>query len=352
MSHVCDNCGNHVTDPNTTNNALVKCAKIIAAHIDVNSTVEKLLEVMCEFNQAEFAFIYEKDYTTEKNELSHVYLSDKADVDFMTFKSVSFDDRSALSKILDEKPYLFLQHSDAENEVYQPCKEHLSADASNNMLIIPLNVRGRVVGVVGCINLGRHSEGFELCIAVSNFLSSSISIKYSKDSLVEKERELAELQSLSDTLMAAIDTLGVKCYEESIDKLLDLVCRHFNADRAYSFELDMANKTFINNYEILNGASESCVTNLDEVPFDIAFGWVSTLKENELFYKKIYDMDTSNEEYKFLLSENIIDLALLPLVFDGEVIGAIGIDNPKSSVHNFDLLRAASELITNNIKRK
>lgn len=352
MSHTCEKCGNHVTDTKTTNNALVKCANIIANHTDVNSTVEKLLEVLCEFNEAEFAFIYERDYTTEKNDLSHVYLSDKADVDFMTFKSVSFDEKSAFSKILDETPYVFLQNSDADNEVFAPCKEHLSAHPDNNMIVIPLFVKGVVVGVLGCINLGKHSKDFELCISISNFLSSSLSIKYTSDFLEEKNIESIDNTKLNLALLKAIGTLKISNYNDAIDTLLGVVCDFFDADRAYSFEIDKENETFINNYERLNGAEASCVTNLEDVPFDIAYKWVSSLKENDIFYKKIYDLDTDNEEYKFLLSENIIDLALIPLVIDGQVVGAVGMDNPKNSVQDYGLLIAVSDLITNNIKLK
>lgn len=346
MSKTCENTGNNVTDNKSYDIALLQCAKIIAGHIEIGHTIEQLLKVLCEYDKAEYAFIYERDYSTETNQLSHVYLSEKSKADFMTFKPVSFDARNNFSKALVEKPYIFLKNSDAENQDYKVCEEHLSASPNNNMLIIPLSVHGKIVGIVGVINLEQHSENFELDIAISKFLGSSMSIKYNKDALTENEIKSNETQDLNQALLKAIEILAIPQHDKVIDGLLDLVCSYFKADRAYSFELDKANKTFVNNYERVVGVEESCVTNLGDVPFEIANNWISSLAENEIFYKKIYDLDNSNEEYKFLLSENIIDLALIPLKNNGEIIGAIGIDNPRRSGNNFDLLVAVSTLIT------
>lgn len=352
MSHTCEKCGSHVTTDILTNNALVDCAKVLANHTDINSTIENLLEVLCEFCEAEYSFIYERDYSTDKNELSHVYLSEKSTADFMTFRSVPFDAKNNFSKALGEQDYIFLTNKQADNPDFVACQEHLSSSPDSNMLIIPLLVKGDVVGVVGVINVKQHSSDFRVSISVAHFIASALNIKYSFDKLKQNDIKLEEAMSLNDALAKSIDTLSIPKYEDAIDTLLDLVCTYFNADRAYSFELDKENKTFINNFERVNGADHSCVTNLDDVPFDIAYDWVTTLKENDIFYKKIYDMDTSNEEYKFLLSENIIDLALVPLSYNGVLIGALGMDNPKRSGHNYELLKGIANLITNNIKRK
>lgn len=352
MSHACQKCGNTVTDTDITNNALINCAKVIAGHTDVNSTAEKLLEILCDFCDAEFSFIYERDYSTQKNELSHVYLSEKSTADFMTFKAVTFDDKNNFSKALEEQPYIFLQNSDSTNVDYKVCEEHLGSNPNNNILAIPLKIHSKIVGIVGVSNLARHSENFELSITISQFLSSVLSIKYNKDLLTQHDRNLADTEDLNNYLVKAIDTLNDASYEDSIGKLLELVCDYFEADRAYSFELDYENKSFKNNYEKCAGAAPSCITNIDDAPFDLAFSWVSTLKDTGIFYKRVYDLDTSKEEYNFLLSEDIIDLALVPLIYKGEVIGTIGMDNPKRPGNNYDLLKSIATLITNDIKRK
>lgn len=350
MSHTCGNCGSNVTDHNAVDSALIQCAKILVEHTELNSTIEKLLKVLCEYDKAEYAFIYERDYTTETNELSHVYLSERSTADFMTFKPVTFDARNNFSKSLSEKPYIFLKNSDSTNPDYKICEEHLSGGPNNNMLIIPLSVHEKIVGIVGVINLKQHSEDFTLSLAISKFLGSSLSIKYTKDALKQNEISSTDSEELNHALLKAIEILNITEHEKVVDALLDLICSYYKADRAYSFELDKTNKTFINNYERVNGLEKSCITNLDEVPFDMAYNWVSSLSNNEIFYKKIYDMETSSEEYAFLLSENIIDFALIPLKYKGEIIGAVGIDNPKRSGRNFDLLVAISTLISNNTK--
>lgn len=351
MSNSFKNCGNDVTETTLTNDALINCAKAIAAHTDVGSTAEKLLEILCDFCDAEFSFIYERDYTTNKNELSHVYLSEKSTADFMTFKAVTFDDKNNFSKALEEKPFIFLQHSDSTNTDYKVCEEHLGADSNNNLLALPLKIHGKIVGIVGVSNLVRHSEEFQLGITISQFLSSVLSIKYNKDLLSEHDRKLADAEDLNKYLNKSIAALNSDSYDEIVGKLLEIVCDYFDADRAYSFELDMVNKTFKNNYEKCVGLEASCITNLEDAPFDIALSWVSSLNDKDIFYKRVYDLDTSKEEYNFLLSEDIIDLALVPLIYNGELIGAVGMDNPKRAGHNFDLLTAVSTLITNDIKR-
>lgn len=352
MSHTCKKCGNDVTNSEITNDALINCAKVIANHTDVNSTAEKLLEILCDFCDAEFSFIYERDYTTNKNELSHVYLSDKSTADFMTFKAVAFDDKNNFSKALLEKPYIFLQNSDSSNQDYKVCEEHLSADPKNNLLAIPLKVHGNVVGIVGVTNLERHSEDFELSVTISQFLSSVLSIRYTKELLSSHDRELEDITELNSCLLKAVNAMSKDNYNDAVGELLNLVLEYYQADRAYSFELDFENKTLINNFEKCVNLPVSCITNVDDAPFDIASKWVATLNENELFYKRVYDLDTSNEEYNFLLTEDIIDLALVPLKYNGKIIGAVGMDNPKRPNNNADLLNAVATLITNDIKRK
>lgn len=351
MSHTCNKCGHDVTATDITNTALIRCAKVIANHIDVNSTAEKLLEILCDFCDAEFSFVYERDFTTNKNELSYIHLSDKSTADFMTFKAVAFDDKNNFSKALTEKPYIFLKNSDASTVEYKVCEEHLSAGPNNNILAIPLKVHDKIVGIVGVSNLERHSEDFELSITISQFLSSVLSIRYTKELLNSHDRELSDVQDLNKSLLKSIETVANTNCEESVGKLLEVICDYFQADRAYCFELDHANKTLSNNFEKCVDIPVSCITNVEDAPYELASKWVNTLNHNDIFYKRVYDLDTSKEEYNFLLSEDIIDLALLPLIYDGQIIGAVGMDNPKRPGNNFDLLKSISTLITNNIKK-
>lgn len=351
MSNTCDNCGNDLIQANTTDSALINCAKIISEHTDVNSTIEKLLEILCEFVDGEYAFVYERDYTTNNNDLSHVYLSEKSTADFMTFKPVSFDAKNSFSNELAKQPYIFLRNVDAINQEYKVCEEHLSSNPDNNILVLPLIIKGKIIGVAGVANLTKHCDKFELSVAISHFLSSCISIKYTADTLKEKVIELDEVQEFNNALKNAIATISIPDFDTAINALLKITCDYYQADRAYSFELDKENATLINNKEVVaTDVVVSCITNLEDVPYDLAYNWVNSLKTDEVFYKKIYDMDTSKEEYNFLITENIIDFALFPLNHKGVVIGAIGIDNPKRC-KTFKLLGAISNVIANSLGR-
>lgn len=115
-----------------------------------------------------------------------------------------------------------------------------------------------------------------------------------------------------------------------IHGLLLSVCKFYQADRSYVFEVDWELSTGSNTYEYCAEGVTSQRDSLQQIPFEIIPHWKNTLMNNEpLIIPDISVLqDTHSDEYQILHRHGIHSLLATP--FSKRInTGFVGIDNPR-----------------------
>ncbi len=169
-------------------------------------------------------------------------------------------------------------------------------------------------------------------------------------------REIVEKEALvSNTLIKCIRVLNSHPnIDESINKLLELIDKYFDGDRAYIFENDYERQTTSNLYEYTVEGVAPEIDKLQDVPLSVISYWMDRFREDGTFYisdvKKEVDEDT--DTYRLLKMQNIKKLIAVPLIEEREIIGFIGVDNPKQNYEDLSLLSSVAFFILDSIEKR
>ncbi|MBQ3515482.1 MAG: EAL domain-containing protein [Lachnospiraceae bacterium] len=162
-----------------------------------------------------------------------------------------------------------------------------------------------------------------------------------------------------------IEKTIVKCIHEltradnltsAINSVLQSIAEFYQADRAYIFEIDYANKVCHNTYEWCNRGITPQIDNLQNVTIDVIERWLAIFESEPMVV--IPDIDTiketSPDEYLILKEQNISSLLVTPFrsETDKKVSGFIGVDNPSWFTKDYALLESLSYFIIDEMKKR
>ncbi len=170
-----------------------------------------------------------------------------------------------------------------------------------------------------------------------------------------REQELNAKLSLEETLVRCIHTLAEEDdMEVAINGLLSIVGNFYAADRAYIFEFDDTRQYMNNTYEWCRSDVQSHKADLQNIPLADVEMWAKRLKRDGAFYigSLSEDFDPDSMEYQLLAAQKIQNLMVASLEQQGEVIGFLGVDNPRSKINDFRLLRSVLLFVIDDLSKR
>lgn len=139
-------------------------------------------------------------------------------------------------------------------------------------------------------------------------------------------------------------------YEQAVNKVLASVGDFYQADRAYLFERDRSRIDYWNNtFEWCNSDVEPQINNLQGVAPQVVKRWLSQFEQDQTIF--IYNIaplkQTAPEEWRTLHKQGIQRIIAVPIRENDQVIGFLGVDNPRNCIHDDSQIRVlASFLLT------
>lgn len=153
-----------------------------------------------------------------------------------------------------------------------------------------------------------------------------------KEITSKKVREKLEFEQniVSATKMLLVE----KKKSKAIRNVLEMIGRFYDSDRAYLFELQDNEKFWDNTYEWCAPGADPQIAALQDVPLKVTKRWNESFRKGESIV--IADVEAVQEiaplEYDLLRTQEIDHLIVSPIWNDSNVIGFIGVDNPRKHV--------------------
>lgn len=144
--------------------------------------------------------------------------------------------------------------------------------------------------------------------------------------------------------------------DEAINNALKFLGETFQGERAYIFENAM-DKDYINNtYEWCKPGIKDQIDNLQNIPKENALSWYEMFWVNEnIIIENLEDIkEKYTNLYNILFPQNIHSLVVSPLIYENEIIGFFGIDNPPKDrfKHVSKILSILSHFVVSTLKRR
>lgn len=138
----------------------------------------------------------------------------------------------------------------------------------------------------------------------------------------------------------------------AIYKLLGIINHYFQADRTYVFEYNHQKEIVINTHEYVRDQVTEQKDNLQEVPVSIIAEWMDQFQKEQIYYLPDVEQRKDAAFYEALKVQDVYRLIAAPLVQKQEIIGFLGVDNPRSHYEDATLLSSIQFFVTNSLERK
>lgn len=172
---------------------------------------------------------------------------------------------------------------------------------------------------------------------------------------------MAEIQNdrENDSLeIILIESIHILVYEKDINValncFLETIGRYYRADRAYIFEFDLREQTMYNTFEWCAKKVKAEKDRLQNVPISVIESWMKKFRETEEFYIAALDTDVSKNsaDFEILKAQGIESLMAAPLLRDDEIVGFLGVDNPKRHRGDMMLLQSVVDFVTADLEKR
>lgn len=191
-----------------------------------------------------------------------------------------------------------------------------------------------------------------LVLLVTYFIWNVRTLRELSVSKAEAEQELER----SSTLIRCVTELSSnQDVDAAINRLLEIIDIYFKGDRTYIFEIDEERQIVHNSYEYAAEGVSKEIDNLDEVPIQIIASWIEKFHKQGSFYISNLDQEKDREDeraYECLKAQNIDSLIAVPLIKEKEIIGFLGVDNPREHYRDFPFLSSVQFFIMNRLDTK
>jgi len=178
-----------------------------------------------------------------------------------------------------------------------------------------------------------------------------------EDLLIDLERSREECELLRRDKMENVLRRCISVIQESndgsplVNHLLSMLGEYYDGERAYIFEVNRDRRTVSNTYE---WCSEDVIPLIEEnknIRILHISGWFKALEKNGAFYVADGVTDDENQvaAVSLLAERGLSSLMAAPIVYKGEIIAFIGIDNPKAEIHDVELLANVSQFCSDAI---
>lgn len=132
--------------------------------------------------------------------------------------------------------------------------------------------------------------------------------------------------------------------ERTLNRILQEIGGYYDADRAYIFEMDEDHTVFHNSFEWCREGVRAEIDNLQNISIHGLECWFEAFKEQGEFYISSLsdDYHPGSKTYDILEPQGIDSLMAAPIMVGGEVVGFLGVDNPRKHTDALLLLSVAA----------
>lgn len=220
--------------------------------------------------------------------------------------------------------------------------------AVGSYIVLPL--AGAVIQI-----LLYNSSMIDLMIGVSMLLMFLVSIREQNARLQQLETsraQIAEKLEIATMLNRCVAKLSAGIDRNvALRGLMEVVRDYFQADRSYLFEI--RRKTFlVNTYEAVKPGIVPQLDNLQEVPVEVIAHWMEHFRQENVYYMDDLEQEKNFASYEMLLEQNVWRLLAVPLCREKQIIGFLGLDNPRRHEQDSTLLSSIQFFITNSLEQR
>ena len=144
-------------------------------------------------------------------------------------------------------------------------------------------------------------------------------------------------------------------FHEAVQRVLASMGEFYQADRSYLFEPDPQRRGYWQNtFEWCSQDVEPQSHKLQAVAPEALERWLQLFEKDQSI--TLFNLEplqrSSPKEWEVLHSQGISRLIAVPIRLDGSVIGFIGVDNPRYSIHDDSQIRVLSYFLVNRIRQE
>ena len=163
----------------------------------------------------------------------------------------------------------------------------------------------------------------------------------------------AEIRS-DQILNKSLDILSMDIpTQAAVNELLAIVGDFYDAERCYIFELKSNNLFLDNTYEWCKEGIEPMINVLQNVPAEVCDGWFKEFERQGAFFMDALDSEGNTPETVAILEmQGIQSLVTAPLMNEDKLVGFIGVDNPRRSMKDINVLKFVSAVSYSEILRR
>ena len=147
--------------------------------------------------------------------------------------------------------------------------------------------------------------------------------------------------------------LNERDIQTAIAKLLQAIGVFYRAERAYLFTLQDNGQYWDNTCEWCDEGAVPQIDHLQEVPLCATKRWMEMFRRGECVV--IEDLETlretAPEEWEVLTPQGVKHLLAAPVWRDQQIVGFIGVDNPKAHIRNFGHVQTISCFLADRLVR-
>lgn len=221
--------------------------------------------------------------------------------------------------------------------------------ATGSYIVLPL--------AGAAIQLRYYGPSFiNLMIGISMILMFLVSIS-------EQNREVRRLEASKAQIAEKLEiaTMLNRCVEklsdgtdknQALSNLMEVVRDYFQADRSYLFEMVPGKNVLVNTYESVAEGIVPQIDNLQEVPVDVVARWIEAFRQNKVYYMADLEQEKGHESYEMLQVQNVYRLLAVPVCRNGQIVGFLGLDNPREHEQDPTLLASIRFFLSNSLEQR
>ena len=166
--------------------------------------------------------------------------------------------------------------------------------------------------------------------------------------------QLAEKLEIATVLNRCVEKLSGSGHDlnKATHELLGVINDYFCADRSYVFELDPARDVAVNTHEFVRDGVSAEKDNLREVPMEVISSWMEAFERKGIYFMENVEQVKGAEQYNELKRQSVQSLLAVPLQREKHIIGFLGVDNPRAHSQDPTLLSSIQFFVTNNLEQE
>lgn len=325
------------------------CANTLKKGAD---SIEDLLEILCEFYQGSYAYLFLRDSKTMTSHLDYIYSKKDLTQAFENLKKQYFPlkEDSTWSDLFKEKEYIYLEGADLDQNHFPMASQFIQDEPTTAFFLTDIVVNGKLLGLLGMHNSKVNFEHFNRISTVKSFIANSLAMK-------EQIQTLQTQNDLAHVVLNCVATLeGKNTYDQAIEELLSVVADYFQGDRVYILKKEVGSQGLAMEYEYVVPPNHPSDQGVLVASLAVINQWFELYGKNDtLVISSVSEQLTietqSNYELSLLKSDGVESFLGVRLFEQGVLKRFLIVDNPKIRTEQVKLLKSISSFVESHLAK-